>query len=570
MKPVRHADQHGAGGAVRRVLALVLAVVLAGALGLGAVLTDGYGGLLADGGLPLGAPTAHAEDSATSRIPTLTRIADPTTFNQWEDGIGDPVSPTSTGRVWTDKSVAIRDVTLNTHGGSVTIAGPERDDEFLVGLSALSSAQKVTVVPEGAKTLASVPVLGSSGSADDATPNQPSSPIGASTESGVARGTVTITDTLGDYMDVRDVRSVVFAGRQFTQKSSHTSDGVTTYTFTGQVSGNAIYGTADLADLTIAVRHGDGADGDVVTVQVPAHLLPLRLYSATVCTDGTVATQIAYAHPIRVFYVAGLRDGVREGLTAAGTTLAKYVERHAAANGDVRFAAGTYVKDGLGTTKAQFVPSTTNSFYYLTEDTPLYNSKSTDDPATGIDEDGTYWYVRPYYADNARHEQWVQVSGADAVDVVSRDADGHWYGKAGNARFGLANYTVAKERNATGTVASSIAPRWDGNVVDVSLGNNGVIVLRGAVAPALPGDVADGAAVEDDSTLPPKPLADGTVEVPSGGVAAASREVDAGVASMASAGSEIALVVCVGTAVLGLGLWAMERVKRRSGDDVAN
>lgn len=47
-----------------------------------------------------------------------TMIADPTTFTQWEQGIGDPTDPRSTGRVWTDKSVSTHAETLTTYDGN--------------------------------------------------------------------------------------------------------------------------------------------------------------------------------------------------------------------------------------------------------------------------------------------------------------------------------------------------------------------------------------------------------------------------------------------------------------------
>lgn len=61
--------------------------------------------------LILVAAPAHAEE---------TRIADPTTFTQWEQGMGDPTDPRSTGRVWTDKSVSTKPVTLKTYKGGYT------------------------------------------------------------------------------------------------------------------------------------------------------------------------------------------------------------------------------------------------------------------------------------------------------------------------------------------------------------------------------------------------------------------------------------------------------------------
>ena len=95
---------------------------------------------------------------------------------------------------------------------------------------------------------------------------------------------VTFTDQLGDYMRVTRMNSIVFAGQQYSEVSSQTSaDGSqTTYTFEGKVEANEIYKEADLSTMQIVVTHNEGKTGDLVTVNVPAELLPLRLYTANV------------------------------------------------------------------------------------------------------------------------------------------------------------------------------------------------------------------------------------------------------------------------------------------------
>lgn len=95
-----------------------------------------------------------------------TMIADPTTFTQWEQGIGDPTDPRSTGRVWTDKSVSTHAETLTTYDGNTVTVEPE-NGSFLVGLSAMSSAQKLIGVSNVTKPLDIVLVLDTSGSMDE-------------------------------------------------------------------------------------------------------------------------------------------------------------------------------------------------------------------------------------------------------------------------------------------------------------------------------------------------------------------------------------------------------------------
>ncbi len=372
--------------------------------------------------------------------------------------------------------------------------------------------------------------------------SKPSSPIATTTESGMERGTVTFTDELGEYMTVKDFTSVVFAGEQFTKKTAETSeDGKTTaYTFEGEVAGNPIYGTANLADLVVTVTHGEQTD--TVSVQVPEQLLPLRLYSATVDQNGAVSTTINDTFPIRVFYSVALKDGVEEALANPDEALAAYI----AANGET-FTSNKYEANAeLGSTTAAFTPAKSNDFYYFVNDTPLYNTENTNDPAKSVDANGTYHYMRTYYSDNAKHEQWIAVSGADANGKTQTGANGNVYVPAGTVRMGLANYTVAKKSNVTNTATAAIAPRWDGTAVNVALGNNGRLAF--AEEPAVPTPEPSEPA---GSAQPEAPATDAAPQAPAS-------------ESPANTGSNVALIVCIAAALLCAGLGTLKLARRGS------
>ena len=314
--------------------------------------------------------------------------------------------------------------------------------------------------------------------------SNPDSPIQTESQGGTTagNGVVTFTDQLGDYMRVTRMNSIVFAGQQYETVSSQTSaDGSqTTYTFEGKVEANEIYKEADLSTMQIVVTHNEGKTGDLVTVNVPAELLPLRLYTANVDKDGNVTTSINRTNPMRLFYEVNLKDGTEAKIAQPDEQMRQYLADPANidADGSVRFLTNAYSKAAngdFGSTTAVFTPATTNDFYYFTQDTPLYNSESTDDPATRIEAGKTYYYQRTYYANNAKHEQWIEVLGANAEGKAVADADGHYYAPAGTVRTGLSRrYTAAKESNPTGTAANSIAPHWEMNTVTVNLGNNGL------------------------------------------------------------------------------------------------
>ena len=304
-------------------------------------------------------------------------------------------------------------------------------------------------------------------------------------------GYLTFTDTLGDYTEVKNFKSIVFAGEEFTQVSATDSEdgSTTTYVFQGTVdNGNAdgvVYpGSHNLSDIKITVTHGTTQQGDTVTVRIPSTMLPMRLYTAesnTVDGETTTTTSVLPAYPIRVYYTVGLKDGLvdAEGNLDASQIDGGYIESHTdAETGNVYFYSNDYDGNNVGTTTASFTPATTNSFYYFTADTPLYTRESTDYPARDYLPGSTYHYQRTYYANDTMHTEWVSiVAAANQLDnYVKRADDGTFYIKGGSPRLTRATeFEAAKNPNTTETATNSISPAWNGSQVVVTLGNNGKI-----------------------------------------------------------------------------------------------
>lgn len=324
----------------------------------------------------------------------------------------------------------------------------------------------------------------------DEVSSNPTSPIQSESTTGttVGKGAVTFTDQLGDYMTVKSMNSVIFAGQKFTfdpeAENAVVTDGtVTTYMFHGEVAGNEVYKVANLQDLKITVTNNGEKTGDTVKVEVPADLLPLRLYTATVDKDGNVTTDIARTHPIRLFYDVALKDGVDAKVVKPDAEMSEYIAKHTV-DGNVQFLTNAYdtsTKPENGTTTAVFTPATTNDFYYFTQDTPLYNSENLNDPAKSIENSTTekYYYQRTYYANNAKHEQWIEVLGSNAYGKAVADNEGNYYAPAGTTRTGLSRrYTAVKDENPTDTATNAIAPHWEMNTVTVNLGNNGLQTMQ--------------------------------------------------------------------------------------------
>lgn len=318
--------------------------------------------------------------------------------------------------------------------------------------------------------------------------SNPQSPIESSDVIGGENvGYLTFTDTLGEYTEVKDFKSVVFAGQQFTQKSSSTEGNVTTYTFSGTVEGNDVYGSANLNDLIIRVTHAGQNNlqtGDVVEVQIPTTLLPLRLYTADTDEEGNTTTDVKDAYPIRVFYTVGLKDEVMSNGTVDASKIdSSYIASHTDDDGNLYFTSNQYASGDNGTTTASFTPAQTNSFYFFTQDTPIYTNNDPDNltQAERIDENGTYYIPRTYYENNNEVTVFDEVSGSALLDDQHRSYIGNnengYFVRSGAPRFNRANdFSAAKEGNETATATNAIRPRWDGaSSVTVNLGNNGKI-----------------------------------------------------------------------------------------------
>ncbi|MCD8119966.1 MAG: isopeptide-forming domain-containing fimbrial protein, partial [Lachnospiraceae bacterium] len=347
------------------------------------------------------------------------------------------------------------------------------------------------------------------------------SPTKVTTGSETTSGYVTFTDTLGEFMEVKDFEAIVVEDTIFATKdvSAKVDNGdgsyTTTYTFTGTVAGNVVYNGGELEDLKITVTsYDDPSKGDVVTVQIPATLLPLLYYDINV-TKTTSTMDISEDYPMRVFYSVGLKDGVKSALTTGNydsvTGLASYVTNNTdSTTGEVSFYSNYYdatkADDGktIGDTTVWFEPAATNSFYYFQEDTALYTS-SGDNAVLASSSDisaGTiYYYKHEYYYNTTvtttdpttgqavtstvavADTKWIAVTmtAEEIASYVKDDGNGNAVISAGSPKLPLGEAALFRgskstSGNSTGTADYYLYPTWTegGNAVTY-LGNNGEI-----------------------------------------------------------------------------------------------
>jgi len=298
-------------------------------------------------------------------------------------------------------------------------------------------------------------------------------------------GYVTFTDQLGDYMKVDSFKSIVFAKRVFSGPEVSTSGNVDTYTFHG-TAGNVLYPTGDLADIVIRVERSDDArTGDKVTVSIPASLIPLRHFNI----DEDAGTgDVTLTFPIRVFYGSSLKEEAIDLLANPDEAMADYIASHTDEDGKVYFLANAYSGGVVdGDTTSAFTPATGNSYYYITEDAPLYRDAECTQRARGpLSSSATYYYKRSWYdiADGKaiKSSSVASFPGSVAEGVtgaIATDESGYLILRKGSRRLTYINEMhTDKDANATGTASSIINPHWSGRTINVALGNNGRISLE--------------------------------------------------------------------------------------------
>ncbi len=309
-------------------------------------------------------------------------------------------------------------------------------------------------------------------------------------------GYITFTDELGDFMQVDSFTEVVINGTPFTKasKTVNKETNTDTYEFAGKAK-----------DLLITVqRAGDDnpQKGDIVTVNIPASLIPLSHFKTV---DGKLS--VDSAQPIRVKYTSSVKSTALDNLFTPEkvTGLKDYIENNTTvANGakTVNFYANKWAAGDLGNTVATFEPADTNRYYYFQKQTPIYTDKDCTQPAkNSLAETGTYYYKDEFEEQGENGEAKpasavIEFIGGDAAKfdgAIVADEDGNLSFSVGTARLAFIDelHTTKKSvgGNNTGTATDVLNPKWN-NVsakatathVNSYLGNNGKISFN--VTPA--------------------------------------------------------------------------------------
>lgn len=306
-------------------------------------------------------------------------------------------------------------------------------------------------------------------------------------------GYITFTDELGDFMQVD---GFMYNGTTF-DKPTKTEDNVDTYTFTG-----------DAANLVITVQHakeGEPQTGDIVTVKIPASLIPQSHFKNE---DGKLS--VDSAQPIRVKYTSSVKSVALDNLFTPEkvTGLKDYIEHNTTVVDGaktVNFYANKWSGGAMGDTVATFEPADTNRYYYFQKQTPIYTDKACTQPAKGsaLADEVTYYYKDEFEEQGENNEAKpatavIEFIGGDAAKfdgAIVPDENGNLVFTVGTARLAFIDELhTTKDSvggNNTRTATDVLNPKWNNTSakatathVNSYLGNNGKISYKYDMTPA--------------------------------------------------------------------------------------
>lgn len=314
-------------------------------------------------------------------------------------------------------------------------------------------------------------------------------------ESGAAidqSGYITYIDEIGDYMEVKNVKNLIFAGTNFTKPNITTSGNTTTYTFSGQIV-SPVYGQQNAEDIVITVKSNTDNTGKMtqtLTVKIPASAIPLRVNTVELNSSGKVKSHTTNnAYPVRLCYTVGVQERVKN---ADGTVdLSKIDDAYKQVNtgtdglyfysnkykGDIKYED----QETAGNAYIEFTPAKNNPYFYVQKSIPLYTDESCTKPVTDLptsDDNKTYYYQVQYYSGNQSVTETRSVTGIKgATELIN----GQYCVKAGEMNAPHVDTKHAeKTTNNTSTAQLYYYAHMDGENAQIHLGNNGRLAVKTA------------------------------------------------------------------------------------------
>lgn len=312
-------------------------------------------------------------------------------------------------------------------------------------------------------------------------------------ESGAAidqSGYITYTDEIGDYMEVKKVKNLIFSGTNFTDPTITTNGNTTTYTFSGQID-SPVYGQQNANDIVITVTSNTDNTGKMtqtLTVKIPASAIPLRVNTVELDSSGNVKRHTTNnAYPVRLCYTVGVQDGVKN--TDGTVDLSKIDDAYKQANtgtdglyfysnkykGDIKYED----QETAGNAYVEFTPAKNNPYFYVQESIPLYTDETCNIPVTvqpNPDDGKTYYYQVQYYSGDQSVTETRSVTGIKgATELIN----GQWCVKAGEMNAPHVDTKHAeKTTNNTSTAQLYYYAHMNSEKAQIHLGNNGRLEVK--------------------------------------------------------------------------------------------
>lgn len=321
----------------------------------------------------------------------------------------------------------------------------------------------------------------------------PMAPTEISNSDPLHDGYITYTDPIGEYMEVKEIKSIIYGEERFDQCTRGTdSDGNITYAFSGEID-SPVYGKQDIEAILITLKEVDGKQ--TLEIKIPAAAIPLRVNTIQLDSNGNVESNTSNnAYPIHILYTVGLKEGVTDADGVVTSQVSEdYISSHSNADGTINFYSNLYTGENTangktaGNATVEFKPASTNPYYFIQENTPLYLDEACSVKADldEFDKNRTYYFQNQYYEGTEIKTVTVARLGSAFSDAAVIKDNGQWNIKAGRPRLGnLSDFAGVKESSATNTAQQYYAPTFvyadgstdpsDGHFV-VYLGNNGVL-----------------------------------------------------------------------------------------------
>lgn len=327
----------------------------------------------------------------------------------------------------------------------------------------------------------------------DITMSTPQVPTNVSPDAIDKSGYITYTDEIGDYMEVKNVKNLIFSGTNFANPTKTTSGNTTTYTFSGQID-SPVYGKQNADDIAITVTSNtDSSTGKMtqtLKVEIPASAIPLRVNTVELDSSGDVKShKTNNAYPVRVCYTVGVQDVVKndDGTVDLSEIDDAYKKANTGTDG-LYFYSNKYTGDikyedqeTAGNAYVEFTPAKTNPYFYVQEIIPLYTDELCENPVTEQPNPGdgkTYYYQVQYYSGNQSVTETRSVTG---IKGATEYINGQYYVKAGEMNAPRVDSKHEKKKtNNTVTAQLYYYAHMKRENAQIHLGNNGRLAVKTA------------------------------------------------------------------------------------------